>query len=581
MALSFAVLSFFAAVFLPGAVAYRLICRKFGLESSLSGLIVASFVLSLCVNFCLIYALVGLGIYTQGVVLGIFALEVVAFLALFWREIWRGIELPSALNGGILEKIVFMLGILLALFALSKALRGDIFYVVDAVASWNRWATEWANGKFVANEMGYSQLYPMLLSLGYVASGKISDFQGVGVAIYQYFAFAGVVACLTVKERYFGALLAAVAVVVSYIIVKEFWIGCADLPVMMTILASAVCLLNASRESDGKSIAAWLILGAFAAGISAEIKQSGLVWCVFYVAGLFFLRTQMRAQNQKISLKIIAICAGITLLFAAPWVIVAIYKKLALSQAATNADHTMDKIFGDKGHLRRLIEGIGRHPQISVLFILSMFGLLNRREKIFGFFAICAAIYFLLWGCLISYDSRNLQGGMPAMMLALSSAIVMFYRQLYAAFCFCVRRIPAIFVAFVVIGLAVCPFSSDRILQSEAKRKMRFGNEFTNQMVLKAFKMRGEKPLLSTDKYYGNHYLADIQKEFDGKKFVRWYHFGKRRENGEFEREAMALKAQHGGIYLLMQEDEFARYEDFLKNATKLGNNGAHILLEF
>lgn len=590
----FAILSFLVAVFLPGSIVYgTLEARGKILEAnfSLSFFIIFSFVISCCVNFVLIYALVGIGVYTKPIVIAIFICEILAFLYLFRRRILIPLNLPQILqNSTRMEKILFLISILMALYFLNYCFKADIFWAWDAVVSWDRWGSEWASGKFVLNEGGYSQLYPMLLSLGYVASGQISSFQGVGVAIYWYFMFVAAVASLFLLKdnenfgtkfsntNFFGIAVCAMIYMVFFRWSGEFYVGYVDMPVAMMILISALLLIKAKvtiekaldsanlMKNTESSAFLILLLGSFAAGISAEIKQSGLFWCGIYVIALIIFFRKIGAKKLFINFIVMFI-------FLAPWAIIALYKKLILKVAATNIEYTWHLIYLGKGYLERFSDAISHYKKFAQLFFACLLAL-GIKNRIFAFLAIAGIAYFVFWGTHLSYDLRNLQGAMPLMMIALSGIVIYYFEVILRILPLLYKRIGAIFVIFIICGLIVAYFTQERTLKNEHKRKMKLGGEATNTLVLNAYKNYGEKILLTSNQLIA--YVPAFER-----KYYKLYHFGEHIKDGQFESDALALKAKEGSFYILLPNKEYVRYETFLKDAKYIGASEQYTMVEF
>lgn len=577
MNLLLAISSFFSAVLLPGAIIYRIFIKE---KFIISTFIVYSFIFSLCFNFVLIYALILSGIYKQSIISILMILEWIAFIYLFKNEIKSGIKPPSILQSNKNEvKIIFALSVLMCLFMLNSIFKADIFYAWDAVVSWNRWATELASGKFVLNEGGYPQLYPMLISLGYVASGQISSFQGIGVAIWHYFAFAGIVcsAFILIKDStneiqwsVFGLATSIIAYMVFFKLSNQFFIGYVDMPVAMVILISALLLIKASIElgEDSKNNAhLYLILSSFAAGISTEIKQAGLFYIVIYSICLFYLWYKHKIKNM-----ILLTCIAIVITFVAPWIIIAIYKKIALNTDSTNASYTMSGIYGDVTPIERLLSAIKSYKAYFALFFISIFSITSK-NRIFSIFGISSFLYFIFWGCFLSYDLRNLQAGMPLMVIAFSYIVytlIMKVKSINLAFKF----IPMAFMMVAIIGMIFGFFAQESILKGEYKRKMTLGGKDINEIVLNAYKTRGAKTLLTSNQ------LIAFTPEFD-RQYYKLYHFGESIKDGEFENYANNLKNDIGTFYILIPNEEFKRYQDFLKDSTYLGGNHYYTFIEF
>ncbi len=579
MNLALAALSFFGAVFLPGAIIYKLICKQFCLQFSISNAIISSFIFSICFNMAIIYILVIFGNYTQNILITLTIIEVCLFLYYYKNEILYGFV--DFGDSSLAIKILFYVGIFLCLFILNKALKFDIFWAWDSVVSWNRWATEWANGYLVLNDGGYSQIYPMLLSLGYVMSGKLSSFQGIGVSIYWYFMFVGFVASVFIlftkndtEQSILGLIIAILTYIVFMKMSNEFYIGYVDMPVSMVILISSLCLLKVSMiQSDAtiNDIVFYLVLGAFCAGISVEIKQAGIFWCTLYVIYLVYL-----VYSKQICYKVFITCIVVIISLIAPFIVIALYKKWILHIPATNAEYVMEKIYLGKGYLERLTFAVSRYKGIVILFLISLLGVFAK-NKIFAFFSITGMAYLLMWGMLLSYDLRNLQGGLPMMIIALGGAIIAFkdkIMQIFKIFNILHKRLLFIFCICIVMILIISLFIQDSVLRKEYNKKLNLGDKVANTLVLDAFSKYGEKIVITS-----NQLLAFVP-NFDRQYYIL-YHFGSQIKDGEFERYANDFKKEHGSFYILLPNSEFKRYEKFLEHSIFLGDSGHYSLVEF
>lgn len=310
----------------------------------------------------------------------------------------------------------------------------------------------------------------------------------------------------------------------------------------------------------------FLLLGSLSAGISTEIKQAGLFWCGIYaIALIIFFR--------NLGLKRLLLNLAIMLTFLAPWVIIAMYKKLILHTPATNIEYTWDRIYLGKGYLERFELAINRYKKFAYAFLLCVLTL-GIRNRIFALFGISAIIYFVFWGTHLSYDLRNLQGGLALMIASIGAIVVYYFEWLLKILPFLCKRVGAIFCVFVICGLIIAYFSEERTLKNEYKRKMKLGGESTNALVFNAFKNYGSKIVLT------NNQLIAYVPAFD-RKYYKHYSFGEHRKDGEFERDALDLKQREGSFYVLLPIKEYERYKDFFKDARLLGKSDYYALVDF
>ncbi|MBR7118278.1 MAG: hypothetical protein IKC84_02745 [Helicobacteraceae bacterium] len=573
MNLVLAILSFFGAVLLPGAILQKIFIKE---KFVISSFVIYSFIFSLCFNFVLISFLILTRIYTQNIVVSILFIEWIVFLYIFRNEIIYGIHTPKITqiqdNNA---KIYFILGTLISLYMLNNILKVDIFYAWDAVVSWNRWATELASMDFVLNDGGYPQLYPMLISLGYVASGKISSFQGIGVAIWQYFAFAGIVCSIFLlpkdskdmaKWSAFGLILGVITYLAFFSLTNQFFVGYVDMPVSMIILMSSLLMLKASiclDENDKQNAYKYLILSAFCAGISCQIKQAGLFYIAVYAICLFYLYFKYKISN-----KILLLCIFIAALFVMPWAIIAMYKKFILDMDATNASYTMSGIYGDKSPLERLMNNIWN--PFSLFALAGLFSIISK-NVIIGIFGIFGFLYFIFWGCFLSYDLRNMQAGIPFMIIATSYLLYSLFSKKDGIFLFLYKRVGLLFISFIIVGLIISFFSQEKILQGEYKRKTTLGGKEISKIISDTYKNRGEKMLLT-----GNQPIAYNPNINRGYK-----HYNFNIQDDKLIQDLNDFKNDNGAFYILLTKNEYNIHKDILKDSIYLGDDGYYILLEF
>lgn len=557
-----AALGFFSAVFFSGAIFYKLIFKDI---NKLSELIVFSFIISLVINFFLVYIFVLSGIYNKNILLLKLIIEIILFLYLYSNEILKGI--PSITIQRTDTKIIFYISVAICLLVLNKVLQFNIFSAWDAVVSWNRWAVQWAEGKFVLNESGYPQLYPILISISYVLSGRISDFQGVGVAIYWYFAFVGITSIFFIfdKKSINKSLLSLLLCITTYYVyfyqIKEFYVGYVDLPVSMLILISALCLF----KIDDKDYKKYIIIGAITAGISAELKQSGILWSIFYILGMFYFKY----KNKKININVIILCIICILILIVPWIVIAIYSKIILHTSATNMSHVMGSIHENRSYIERFILATKLYNKEFYLFLISSIALFMRK---FRFFALMGILYYIMWACLLSYSIRNLQGGLPMLIISLSGIIYYSIYKCTKFYTFLYKKIALIFILLICIGSIILSNSQDKILRKEYKNKLEMGGKETSKILKDAFEKIGEKMVVTDNQ------LVAYTPWFD-KQYFYLYHFGTSIKDNEFENFIKDFSKKYESFYILMPQTEWERYKHL--NLTKIGKSDYYILLMY
>ena len=561
-------LSFFSAVFLSGAIFYKIFVSH-RIHSTPTILLASSFVFSLIFNFVFVYLVVFLSLYTQKILLLKLILEICIFVFLYRHDFFNQIQFNN-IRGG--SAIIFSIGLFCSLIVLNLILNSifkySIFYTWDAVVSWNRWATEWANGKFILNDGGYPQIYPILLSMGYVLSSKISSYQSIGISIYFYFMFVAITFAAfilfnkdSIKESSLGLCIALLTYFIFNILIDEFYIGYVDMPVSMMILISAICLLKI-ESIDNRF---YIFLGALSAGVASEIKQAGLFWCVFYILGLFHYRYY---YPSKVSRKDILYSLLIIIFLIAPWLIIGLYKKFILHTNITNVSVVMGDIHEGRGYFERLSLAIKNYKNIFVLFLFSIPSLFSNR---FRFFALSALIYYFFWAFTLSYDIRNLQGGLPPLIISLSALIIYFPRKpLESVFLFFYRRLPIASLSLCLVVLTVLFINSEKIPSKEYKQKILLGGKEASRLVADAFDNYGAKMLVTDNQPIAYSPLFE--------KYYYPYGFNSVSER-EFEEFAKEFKNKNGSFYVLLPTKNYATYMNLPHK--KLGESDYYTLMEY
>ena len=204
---------------------------------------------SLIINYIGVFFLTSIKLYTQATLISVFILEAILFFILLkkgFASVSTGIfseylaNLKKILEKGISsinrqseEPILFFLKLFLTVFSITLALMGiwwalklffynigSIFNAWDAIASWNRWATEWAGNSFPVDSARYPQLIPANWSLSYVFIGNI-DIQFFAKAITPLFTLFILLMLFdlgisTKKPGYF------IGVFLTYLMIKKF-----------------------------------------------------------------------------------------------------------------------------------------------------------------------------------------------------------------------------------------------------------------------------------------------------------------------------------------------------------------------
>jgi hypothetical protein len=429
-------LSLLQVALLPGLI----LARAARVRGGPATLLVA-FGASLLINYLAVLALTVLGIYTRPVVLGAFALELVA-LGLLARDGLRGpvgalrpagsprawlrdhLHVGSAGSGA--ARVVALAG---ALFTVLHAFLvygrqfGEIFLHWDAVVSWDHWAVEWAGGALPRLTQHYPQLLPANLSLIY-------QFQGTSEVKYfaRWFMGAFEVAIplalfmAAVSRRSTGLFVGTILGGRLMWLMGSRAAGYADTPVACFLTLSVVCLLVADhRTRQGRAPGAVVFLGGVFAAAAAVTKQAGL-WIALCYPLLALIVLPSGPGRLRTSASVIGGILLVDALVVLPWYL---FKEFAIRAgvdgselaATTVAAHHGRSLAERVAFAIQLLDGRLRHgpiPGSAVAVAIALLALLGGRGRLGRTLVLLVIVpYVLLWLALWSYDERNLVFVLP------------------------------------------------------------------------------------------------------------------------------------------------------------------------
>jgi len=485
------VLGLVQALCLPG----RLLAEALGLRGRLR-VATASLALSLLANFALAVLLVALHLFRGDLLLVIFAIELVGWLVLRRGRLAAAVAPGATPSFTISEALAAFTVLLLALWYAGRVARAasGIFSGEDDVASWNRWALDWARGLFPRHTWHYPQILPVAWAIGYRMTGS-EVVQSFARGMMPLFGLATMAALVDLARgtRRLTFLLAAWLAGLFLARVNNVTAGLADLPVaFLTTLALAETLRPVACAGQGTASPrlAW-VYGAAA----ALTKQAGLG--VALAAPLLDARRSAPGTRARAALVDLARTAAIVL----PWYAVKQFQ-IALGIEASEVGH----VLGGAHHgvalaarpglaLAHLAALAGGWPGLVILLGLAVLGLRDAlvRPLVLGF----ALPFTLVWLFGFSYDPRNLSAALPAWAIACANGLATLFARLPA------RRLAlpafrfgspprAVGIAAAALALVLLVFAfPDRALIARARRlELGLGDRTTNA-VLADLRARG------------------------------------------------------------------------------------------
>jgi len=431
------ILAILQMTLLPGLVLVKAFRLKLG---TIQGLVYC-FGLSLIVNYAAVLLLTTLGLYRQAVALALVAVEVAGGLWLYRGKLlqsWKvtGVSLWNRLSSllhyllpdlksvegdrSIYDVLVGMVTAVFAFFAITDLFWavmvfisnvGSVFNSWDAVLSWNRWATEWAQNQFPSGVGLYPQLLPANWSLTYVLMNDIhvQFFAKATIPLFLFFILL-VFFDLGLNWKSMGAFM---GLILTRLIIKKFTgefiaEGYADIPMTCMAFLSVYALIKAKGQSDPLVQRQGIFLGAVFAGGAAVTKQAGIYLLVFYPLLAYLLVLRSRPEwTRREKTRMLLLGLGIALLLCVPWYA---YKQVQIAQGldTNNVEYVTSGIYHGASLLERLshaFQSLDKYVIPLALMIPALFLL----ESAYRWLVILLVIPFsLIWAAYFSYDTRNL-----------------------------------------------------------------------------------------------------------------------------------------------------------------------------
>lgn len=437
----FGIFGVIQAFILPGLI----LLKRINFKSRLIPHAIATISTSLIINYCLVFLLTILRIYTRSIMLVLFSGEVIVTAWLYWADLNKPVELwlqkirkkliefadgwkkylhEENIKSGfqlILRLTYLAVSIALAYMALNWIVRlftwnlGSVFNSYDTIVSWNKWAVAWANNSLPVSTWRYPQLLPTTWSIFYVFMGDTS-IQMFGQGIMPLFTFFILIMMidLSISKRNAGFLIAAA---IAYLTLKKFLgsyliEGFADMPVAFFAFSAVYLLMELSsavrKIPDRKRYET--LIAVTAAG-TAITKQIGLLFLLLFSLVYFmFIIWPILKQGWHKYWKYLLMILLLVLCIVLPWYLykqVMIWQGMEKSEVELIVGHT-ERYYESAGIFGRLSEVAGLMEKYFYLLVLII-------PISFFLEPIIRAIVYLImlpliisWGYFASYDFRNL-----------------------------------------------------------------------------------------------------------------------------------------------------------------------------
>ena len=542
----------FQIIFIPGLIVYKAL----NFRGNLIDKILIVFSLSLISNYCLIFLLSALGIYTR-IALGIIILcELIAVVWLYREGLntsikdflitaWDDVNVVFSFlvqkrqsdNGtSVLNSFLVALFLLLSLKNIVWAINtlfqniGTVFSSWDAVVSWNRWATVWAAGQIPMDSQFYPQLIPANWSITYVLLGS-PDIQFFAKGIMPLFALLMLVGLINLsiqtRQIYFFISLALIGPLLKKFLGIGVSNGYVDIAVAFFAFMTIYMLLLAQRALELEQLNKLLVIGAIFSAGAAVTKQTGVYVALCYPILAFFnitsLDSSLRTKWLKTFISWLAVVSII-------WVSWYLFKEIQILSG--NDSSHLDVLINvsadsyDNVSLpQQILTALSQFGRYIVLFIVIAltFPWMDRFYKVL---TILIAPYPLLWAWMAGYDMRNLAIFWPLLALIAGYSInKLILKFLEINERIKILRIP-IYVPIVLIGIALVYLNviipPQELHQSQVVLQKQIFSPSKNQMLYDLIAEQGLQTKILTN--YPMEYLPGLM-EFKVRSDFKDYDF--------------------------------------------------------
>ena len=449
-------------VFLPGLISLRLIRFRGSFWQS----VIYTFALSLLINYCLVFFLTALKLYSHWLILILFVAQVIWAAWLYWDDLHKSLlevfqSLWDKSVSGLAELFptptddlsqsqkavhyVFMLFTLIALllafdrmgwlFGLFRDNLGTVFDGWDAVFSYNRWAEVWFSGRIPLDSRFYPQLIPINWSLTYVFMGE-ATVQLFAKSIMPLFLLGIFLQLfdlgITFKQPGFFVAIILVRSLLLRFIHTGIHNGLVDVAIAFFALLPFYTIMKAQAvKTETEKQILWT-LGVFLAAAATVTKQPGVLIFVLYPLLVYALLLRPTYGNwlKPSILRKVLIWGMLAALIPVLWYgfkLVLISQGLDVSEVLDNAGFTAQS-YGNVGLGSQIIQALRKLDTYLILFPLILCALPWLPTAVRWLVALFILPFPIVWAVMASYDMRNLALVAPALALAGGLSLEVIFR---------------------------------------------------------------------------------------------------------------------------------------------------------
>ncbi|MBT8582097.1 hypothetical protein G6653_04825 [Polynucleobacter paneuropaeus] len=321
-----------------------------------------------------------------------------------------------------LETSFLIIAIICVFWVLSAGILniGKGFSTWDAIASWNRWGTEWAHGVIPQGTLTYPQGLPILYSLSYVLLGNY-DINIFSFLIVIYFPILIIISLLIIYEDNLinlNQLIIFTSILILFTVgtgsIDVFYSGYSDIPILFFGLLCLIFVLEINKNHLilEKNIYLYTLI----ISIGAICKQVGLIYAIFFPILIYLLLLKDHKSKNKIYSKLflVYIIVGVV---GAHWYLYQYYQSSGI-QVVPYTAILVDSVIFRIIHALKLLTTETGLIWIPVFF----YGLFSYKNILI--FTILILPILIIYSLLASGDIRAMFITFPAIAYIISCGII-------------------------------------------------------------------------------------------------------------------------------------------------------------
>ena len=518
----------------------------------------------------MVFLLTAFGIYTQYAIVGIFLSELLLLTLCFSRvKAWAASPWVLSASGliGSLGKtfspyfsflqfqgshednyrnsfipIVTLVLMSAAFFCILLALLnlianiGTVFVSWDAVASWNRWATDWSQNRLPQRILHYPQLLPANWSVSYVFMGQALQFFPKAFMPLFMLSILALMFDLGISRKSFGYFAGVVVVAFiyrSFLISEDLRIPLTDMPVTFFTFLSVCCLIAGQGSEIRRDIWSYLVLGGIFSAGAAISKQGGL-----YIVLLYPLLAHALIFKRRQRLKAGDTFRFLLLYFAIISIVVIpsyAYSEIRIAKGLDGSEigWVTSGIYHGEDLMQRFINAIGLFTRqigystniflcAAILILMSIFVIIALLDRSFRWIMLLVWMpYTVIWALYYSYDIRNCSTVLPFFGLGVGIGVERSFSLCKVPLIPKIQDIKNYAVIIIALGLMVSlnyRYTPSLLKDRHQKLVRQIGRPALNNLLYDYKAKNGiEKKILS------NYQLIDYMPELKGLLYVQCF----------------------------------------------------------